>query len=192
MTPNAQYKFGYFCDGTCDESYRYPNIWAREKTSGPDRLVIAPVADQIDLLLKLSECMQEPFWLLYVLVVTRIGSEPGRYQSPSELDREQLNSLLRKHGPYLEGDGRHNVWLMSPDRGMLIYDRHNVIYAYGPVDEFSEILKAEGLAEATEVRFPSPHSHHYNSEFDADEAQLIKEFKWIVSPLRAGDENLGD
>jgi hypothetical protein len=193
MTANAPYKFGWLPDGTDDEPYAYPNIWAREKTSGPDRLLIAPAADQIGLLLKLSACMQPPFRLLYVLVVTRAGSELGRYQSPSEIDKQQLESFLSKYSAYLERDGRHAIWLMSPtDQSMLIYDRHNVIYAYGTLDRFSAILQKEGLSEAAEVRFPSPHSHHYNSEFDADETRILNEFEWNVTPLRASDVNPDD
>jgi hypothetical protein len=50
-------------------------------------------------------------------------------------------------------------------------------------------LLAQGFTEATEIRFPEPHSHHYNAEFDADESRIIKEFDWSITPLRIGDAN---
>ena len=75
------YKFGWFPDGANEERYDCPNTWLREKTSGPDRLVIAPKSHQTQLLEQLLGCLPEPYLLLYVLVVPRGIGEPGRYES---------------------------------------------------------------------------------------------------------------
>jgi hypothetical protein len=181
-------KLGLFENETTTP-YTYPNVWARERTTGADRLVIAPAFDLVKLLHALSACMQEPFGLLYVLIVSRIDSSPGRYQDPEPLGRLQMLSFLESYSDFLEGDARHSFWIMSvADRSLLIYDQHNVIYAYGPLEKFEAILKDAGLKEAAEVRFPAPHTHFYNQEFDSEEARILKEFNWIHSPLRLGDD----
>jgi hypothetical protein len=71
---------------------------------------------------------------------------------------------------------------------MLIYDRHNVIYAYGPLDAFREVLAAEGLKEVPSVCFPSPHSHHYHQSLDSEEERLLQYWDWQRSPLKESDD----
>jgi hypothetical protein len=182
------HKFGWLPDGVNDEPYVYPNSWAREKTSGPDRLVIAPSSNQVELILKLASLLAPPFLLLYVLVVPRGGSEPGRYQS-EPMGLEKLSSFLRQHSSFFEGDARHNVWIRSSDNGMLVFDRHNVIYAYGPLERFISALATSGLTEIENIRFPDPHTHHYQAEFDDSERSILEERPWIRSLLLQGDEN---
>jgi len=41
MTPE-NYKFGHLDAAKQDIEFQYSNCWALEKTSGPDRMVIAP------------------------------------------------------------------------------------------------------------------------------------------------------
>jgi hypothetical protein len=184
------YKFGWQPDGKTDERYEYANHWAKEKTSGPDRLVIAPHAHYIDLLLKLSACMDEPFLLLYVLVVPRGEGEPGRYQSEFSYNAIQLREFLTSYGKFLEQDARQNLWIRpTSGNGLLIYDRHNVIYAYGPLEHFIAVLTSVGLGESDTVPMSFPHVHYYHKEFDSQATRLLTEEAWIMSPLQAGDEN---
>jgi hypothetical protein len=175
-------------DGLSDERFEYPNIWAREKTSGPDRLAVAPRSGYAQLLWKLCGCMEPPFLLLYDLAIPRGGGEPGRYQSNYSFSLSQLQQFLSDYFEFLEKDARHNLWLRS-DEGMLVYDRHNVIYAYGPLERFVAVLESAGLTESNEVRFPSPHAHHYHADFDSDENRILHNEDWTISPLRPGDEN---
>jgi hypothetical protein len=184
------HKFGWLPDEKDEELYEYANIWAREKTSGPDRLVIAPRAHYTQLLQTLTECIHEPFQLLYVLVVPHGGEPVGRYQSEYSFIRTQLQEFLTSYSNFFEQDARHNLWIRSESGGgLLVYDRHNVIYAYGPLDRFIPALTSSGLAESEEVRFPSPHTHHYHAEFDIQEKRLLQSEQWIISPLRTSDEN---
>jgi hypothetical protein len=44
------------------------------------------------------------------------------------------------------------------------------------------------MMEVTDVAFPSPHAHQYNSEFDADEASILAYVPWLFSPLREDDD----
>jgi hypothetical protein len=175
-------------DGLSDERFEYPNIWARETTSGPDRLAIAPRSGYAQLLGKLCENIAPPFLLLYVLAIPRGGGEPGRYQSNYSFSLSQLQQFLSGYSEFLEKDARHNLWVRS-DEGMLVYDRHNVIYAYGPLERFVAVLQSAGLTESNEVRFPSPHAHYYHPDFDSDEKRILHDEEWTISPLRPGDEN---
>ncbi len=107
--------------------------------------------------------------MLYVLVVLRDYGEPGRYQSPEPLSKLDLLEFLNRFEKFLESDGRHHLWVKSigePD--LLVYDRHNLIYAYGSLEKFQAILTTEGLAETPSIKIPSPHVHYYNQKYDAD------------------------
>lgn len=183
----AAYKFGWIPNG--ERRYEYPDVFAIEKTSGPARLVIAPSANHVSILVDLLQVMFEPFGILYVLVVPRSENEAGRYQTANSVSREQTLEFLTRFRDYLENDGRHDIWLASmSDSGQLVYDRHNVIYAYGPLLEFESILSGRGLTKVESVGFPSPHTHHYHAVFDQDERDVFQHWHWTQSPLRGGDE----
>jgi hypothetical protein len=183
-------KFAWF-DGTEWSPYVYPNVWATEKTTGPERLVIAPATDQIRVLTDLADALPEPFGLLYVLLIPRGGGfdEPGRYQLRTTLSRESLRIFLDMFCDFLEGDGRHHLWVMSlPEQQTLVYDNHNVLYAYGPLAEYSERLAKLGLTEAPSVHYPAPHAHNYRPEFDTAERAISEWGEWLRFPLAPGDD----
>jgi len=182
------YKFGWMPEDP--QSYQYANVWSREKTTGPERLVIAPSNEQIQLMIELSRIMAEPFWLLYVLTVPREQNEAGRYQSASPASRKDAESFLSRFKEFFEADGRHNVWLKSTsDFDLLIYDKHNIIYAYGQLDSFEDLLSRRGMKRVEDLRFPSPHIHNYAPEFDAEQSALLSYGEWKHSPLRDSDES---
>ena len=72
---------------------------------------------------------------------------------------------------------------------MLVYDRHNLIYGYGPLDEFVTIFSGIGLKETSSVQVPDPHVHHYNEDFDKDEHTLLVHWAWVRTPLRDSDDD---
>ena len=55
---------------------RYPNVYAVERTTGPERLIIGPTADHVEVLLSLAEVWQQDYYLLYVLLVPRQATAP--------------------------------------------------------------------------------------------------------------------
>jgi hypothetical protein len=185
------YKFGWLPGGQSEERYVYPNVWAIEKTTGSDRLVIAPRDHYIRLLLLLAKCLEQPYFVLYVLTVPRGGGEAGRYESKVSFGFDELEYFLYEYSELLEHDSRNSLWIQSRS-GLLVYDLHNVIYAYGALEEFKNTLESNGLHEAGEVRFPSPHVHRYHFQFDDDQAHILRDNEWIHTPLRPGDENPND
>jgi hypothetical protein len=185
------YKLGWLPDGANELPYEYPDVWAIENTTGPDRLVIATKSHYVRLLLELARFMDAPYGVLYVLTVPRGGGEAGRYQHPSRLSFDELELFLYTHQELLEQDARNSIWIQSAS-GLLVYDLHNVIYAYGPLESFKATLNASSLHEIQDVRFPSPHTHRYHFQHDETQANILREVDWIVSPLRPGDENPND
>jgi hypothetical protein len=184
------YKFGWLREGRDELPYEYENVWAKETTSGADRLVIAPRSNQTQFIQNLTKCLQSPFLLLYVLVVPRGEGASGRYESKYSFTSAQLQQFFLSYSDFLEHDARQNLWIRPVSgEGLIVYDRHNVIYAYGPLEQFVTILHLNGLKESNKVRFPSPHIHCYHDEFDPDAKRILQEEEWNLSPLRAGDEN---
>lgn len=189
MTDDAArpYKLGSLSDSLGDREHRYEGVWDIEDAKGTERLVVAPAAGHIPLVADLIGELPEPFGILYVLVVPRGGHEPARYQSPYPTDRAETLGFLNEYQEYFERDGRHHLWVMSlPASSTLVYDNHNVIYAYGPLERFQSVLERRGLRRG-DVRFPVPHTHQYNSEYDALEDQVMGHWPWKPFPLQADD-----
>lgn len=184
----SDYKFGTVDPE--DRKWTYSDVWATEDTTGGgSRLIIAPVQGQIKLLAALLKIMTGPFWVLYVLVVPHGRREPGRYQCPDPQTAAGVGAFLNKFSEFLERDGRHNLWIASKSGSeMLVYDRHDVIYAYGPLISWSPLLAMRGLHEVPNVRFPSPHSHHYHSSLDPEEDRLLAYWDWHHTALKTSDE----
>jgi len=171
------------------QAYIYPDVWSIEETSAGPRLVIAPASSQVHLVRRLLDSMPGPWWLLYVLVAPRGGGHAGRYQSPQPGTREEIEEFLSEFQSFLETDGRHHLWIASsatPD--LLVYDRHNLIYAYGSLDDRKPILAQNGLEEAASIYPPDPHTHYYHEIFDGEERKILAFLPWIFTPLRPQDE----
>lgn len=181
------YKFGWMPEE--QRRYEYPDVFAFEQTSGPERIVIAPSTNHISIMIDLIDLMAEPLGILYVLTVPRGGSEPGRYQSANPVSKQEAEALLTRFRDFLENDGRHSIWVASmSESGQIVYDRHNVLYAYGPLREFEKLLLGRGLSRAQSVRFPSPHTHNYHAVFDQDERNVLRYWEWKGFPLHQSDE----
>lgn len=181
------YKFG--SPEPEDHEWRYEDVWAVEETTGGSRLVISCLQEQTNVFAALLKAMVGPFWVLYVLVVSRGRGEQGRYQSAEPQSASAVDTFVKQFSTLFEKDGRHNLWVASESgSGMLIYDRHNVMYAYGPLAAFKLILAERGLTEVPTVRVPSPHVHHYHQELDTEEDRLLSYWAWHRTPSKESDE----
>jgi hypothetical protein len=165
-------------------------VFARDERDAVKHLRIAAESEQVQLIETLVEKMQEPFWLLYVLVVPRGEGQPGRYQAPEPLTRKQVKAFLTRFRNFLEADGRQNLWIKSESgRGLLVWDRHNLVYAYDLENEWSEKLQGMGWIEVNRdaIALPDPHEHHYHAIFDDDARDVLAAMQWDYSPLREQD-----
>ncbi|MCX5677031.1 MAG: hypothetical protein NTX87_18740 [Planctomycetota bacterium] len=173
--------------------HQYPNIWAREKAGARERLVLAPAEKHVDLVIDLLGEMPEPFGILYVLLVSRCDRKAGRYQSQDVTDRPTTERFLRDYADYFENDGRHHVWVASVgeeagEAAQVIYDNHNIVYAYGLIERLIDVAAQWSLTEQSEVRFPVPHQHQYNREYDGDEDRLMQQHAWKYFSLQPYDD----
>ena len=168
----------------------YGDKFFEEPCGNSTRLVIGPSKGQVNLLIELStDWLGHPWYLLYLLLVPRVSKrEPARYQAEAFQSKHELDNFLRSFQNFFECDGRHSIWIASgANDGQLVYDQHNVIYAYGPVDRYRLALLEKGFCEE-EFDFPAPHFHGYREEFDADEDRLLSAGEWTTSPLQPGDD----
>jgi len=173
--------------GEKDESFRYPHVYQVESREDQRRLVVGPAGRHCQLAAQLAACLPEPLKLLYVLVVPGNNDSDGaRYESPV-LSRAEVEAFLQDHERFLQSDGRHHLWLSNPRTGTVVYDRHEILYAYGPIEEYLKVLHAWGVV-AGEIMIPAPHWHLYHREFDAEEAAVVGRWRWLKKPLRDQDE----
>lgn len=168
----------------------YGNVYFEQPCGPTTRLVIGPTDGHVDLVLEMAAEMQgRPWYVLYVLLLSRHGAhQPGRYQSEPFESHAALSAFLAAFRSYFETDGRHHVWVGSPaDGGNLVYDEHNVVFAYGPLERFKAVLQTRGFRDE-QFWFPKPHFHGYTQEGDAEEDRLMNEMPWQYSPLQPQDE----
>lgn len=136
---------------------------------------------------RLVSCLEPPYLLLYVLHTPRGEAAAGRYQSPP-IQMQDLSEFIARFGAFLCADARFDIWAHSPsERATVAWDRHNQIFAYGPLERFVLELKALGFVEG-EASVSFAHAHHYRQEFDEDARELLKAFNWSYSELRAEDK----
>lgn len=177
------------CNLDNQEEIAWDNVYTNEIYPNFSRLIIGCKSGEIPLLLDLCKGMEGPFGVLHVLLVSRLGKESGRYQTPQPLSYEELELFLYEHQEYFEQDGRQHLWVSSlSGEGQFIYDQHNYIYAYGDTQSYIEKLTSKGFVEG-EISIPAPHCHNYHVEFDSKEQSVHNAYDWLYSPLREGDES---
>ncbi len=167
----------------------YGLVWERQQTTGPEVLLIAASRTGSELMLDLArEHIPESF-VLYVLLLSRCSThEPGRYQSPCPLVFDELRDFFKRFGPYFDTDGRHHVWIGSPESpNQLVYDHHNWIYAYGDLDGYIRTLERLGYSEGV-LELSAPHTHNYHAENDAAEDAIFEYWEWLHFPMQEQDE----
>ncbi len=181
------YKIGHLADGIWQERVHPPVFRDSSSRETNPRIEATLPHGDTKVFGKLTECMSEPCIVLYVLHTPRGEGKPGRYQS-SPLAGEELKDFLDRFGSFFSSDSRFDLWIHSPtDQATLVWDRHNLIFAYGITAKFLECFKSlkftEGIPEV-----PSPHEHYYRKEFDSDASELLDRWDWSYSELRPDDE----
>ncbi len=169
--------------------FEYSNLFYYEPLNGEGRITIGPSNKHVSLVLDLAEGWeQQEYHILYVLLLSHAGYQPGRYQSPRLASFEDLQLLLPTFQEFFENEGRHHIWVASTQSNeMLIYDQHNVIFTYGDLERYKRYLIERDFQEKS-FRFPVPHIHSYPSENSKYEDELMEFFDWQYHPLAENDE----
>lgn len=152
------------------------------------RLVASAAGTGTQVFDALVHVLQAPLYLLYVLHTPHREGAPGRYQSPA-LPMDEVDAFLARHAAYLAADARFDLWAHSPSlSATVVWDRHDLVYAYGPLDAFGSRLQGLGFTSTPSLSLDAPHAHHYRAEFDADARSVLAAFDWTRSDLRPEDE----
>ena len=169
-------------------AHDYGNVYFRQPCGDGERLVIGPTSQHVKLLDELAATFPgQRYGILYVLLLSHAGRTPGRYQSPLIECYDDLQLFIWTFQNFFEGDGRHHVWIASPDSSnLLVYDQHDVIFAYGDLDAFETILNNNHFAKK-EFWFPSPHAHGYDPANVNTEDELMRYFEWQYFNLHPSD-----
>ncbi len=99
----------------------------------------------------------------------------------------ELQGFLTRFARLIETDARFDLWVRSvPEGALIVRDRHDHLFAYGPLERFEAILSAEGFTPGP-VTLPYRHAHRHREENDDDAAAVLARFDWTWSPLRDED-----
>ena len=166
----------------------YENIFEEiTYKNGIKCVLLASSGSIAGIMMELGKYIEGPWFILYVLLTPHTG-ESGRYQSIQIESYDGVLAFMTKYRDFIDGDGRHNVWIGSTsEHGMLVYDNHNRLFAYGKIDKYVEWLKTRGFKMGTVV-IPAPHSHHYHAENAVHERSLLNEWEWKRFPLQDSDD----
>jgi hypothetical protein len=161
------------------EPYRHPKVWLREDAEGRARLRIGAGAGAgaMELVRALAAELHAPLTLLVVMRVPRVVDEPGRWES-IEITHAELDLFAERFGELFEDDARAQLWV-GEARGdnLLVLDEHDLIYAYGPLHRFEQVLRERGYAPG-DPAVPVPHEHRYQQQFDGLERDLRRRWAW--------------
>jgi len=176
-------------DGNEFVDHDYGDIFFRQPMSTGERLVIGPSREHVKIMLSLAQSWPtQEFYVLYVLLASHSGADTGRYESPLLESFKELDAFFHTYKSFFESDGRHHIWIGSAtNEGLIIFDQHNVIFAYGDLTRYEHTLIDYGLSQH-EFWFPSPHGHGFPPANVHLEEKVLRHFSWRYSPLQDGDE----
>jgi hypothetical protein len=156
-----------------DTPFRYPEIWARQLTpeTGVARLCIGGGEDPVKLLVTLAQALTEPLFVL-ALIDASTG-QTGKYESGA-MTYPDVAAFFDEFGRLFAAHGRAEAWVGSTqDSGLVVLDEHDLLYAYGPLDEFEAILPDRGY-KAGFPEVPVPHAH----ALDVELAEQLRFREW--------------
>ena len=182
-------KIGSYINNT-ESEHVYENIYdVITYNNGTKCLRITSSESLSDLMVKLGALVRGNWYVLYTLLASHAGNRPGRYQGIEIQNYNSVLALFEKYKCYFDGDGRHNIWLGSTaNNDLLVYDKHNIIYAYGPVEVFVGRIRSYGYCEGV-IKIPTLHTHHYHSGNVKHEMGIMNEWNWKWCDLAESDDD---
>lgn len=168
--------------------FSHPAVYEVETMSNGVRRIVAGVPGGHEAAFRsLTGCLEPPYFILYVLHTPRGEGEAGRYQSPA-LSNAEFIEFLAQYSEFLGADSRFDIWSHSPNSGgTVVWDRHNLLFAYGPLNSYDRALKKLGY-ELGKPTVDFPHVHFYRGEFDDYAKSLLEYFEWGHKPLQPTDD----
>lgn len=170
------------------EEHSFPPHFNRAPTaSGDEVLVVGVPGGDTVVALNLLECIGSTFVLLYVLYNPLGEADEGRYQSP-EVTLDTVRTFITRFALLLAKDARHDFWIISTDgSAKIVWERFNLIFAYGPLSRFEASLRTLGFTEGR-LTMPDKRERHFHSELKPIASELMSAFEWRYSPLQEDDD----
>jgi hypothetical protein len=135
----------------------------------------------------LSTALVEPLYILVALLVPRATGEGGRYESVVK-DHTEVAAFLDEFETFFSTDPRAQVWVGQSDGGaLLVFDEHDLIYAYGALDRFERVLTKQAVPRGRPT-IPAPHVHPFDPRNDEYERRLVRRGWNRLLPLEEGDQ----
>lgn len=184
---SREMKIGRTVSGKEVPAFERDGYELHEFDNGTWCVLVRCTSDPIGFLLHLLKKGGESVGLLYVLLLSRKGSnQVGRHQSPF-VSRAEAAEFLHRFGDFLQGDGRHEFWMHMPDVVDVVYDHHERIWLYGDLDSIVGWVEEFGIGNWPLEAIPVPHMHRYHPAFDAQEDAVMAYWEWNTTPLQPGD-----
>lgn len=178
----AQWKLGMFDPDQGWLPVSLDHVFDREIQKGLERIAVAPREAHVKYLTLLVSALGGPFRFVYYLLSESADYPSGYYSVVRDLSRIELEKLLEDFSAFFENDGRHTLWIASPnEKATLILDEHNLIYGYGPLDLWESKLSASDLRRGS-VTIPFPHTHHRHDGLESELDRLMKREIWSMRP----------
>ena len=179
---SSQWKLGAFDPSAGWVPVTLPNTFCRETERGVERIAVAPATRPLKVLGSLLEPLEGPFRFVYCLLTGSEAWKAGYYSVPTDLERKEVETVLEEFEDFFERDGRHTLWIASPrEKATLIYDEHNLIFGYGPLDSWMSQLQSSNL-QPGQVSVPFPHTHHRHDGLESELDRLLSSREWLVRP----------
>jgi hypothetical protein len=121
-----------------------------------------------------------------------VAKSSGRRHTPTACSGREAFSghpLAAADGNASGSVGSNQIVAARPTRGddaTIVFDRHNLIFAYGPLELFEWELQLSGAREG-EPAVLRAHVHHYHADWDDAERGVLRRFEWRITPLRPSD-----
>jgi hypothetical protein len=174
--------------GVVDVPWRFGGVRARESGDGWERLAVGADEDRPGLVADLVQGWPDDLRVLWVLHVSRLGRETGRYESPHPLALAEVLGLLRRFRRFLDLDARHHLWIArAGSKDQVVLDMWGVVYVYGDLEAALGVLDRRGIREGA-LEYPWPAGHPYWPVLDEDERAMHGWWPWTRTPLRERDD----
>lgn len=168
------------------EPFARTSTYAVESAGATKRVVLRPTDSCVSIVNALVHTLPNEVYLLIVLIASRRGRNSGRYQSPL-MSLADAKDFLLEFGEFFDRDARSHLWIATPDgRSTIVWDNHQLVYAYGDVVRFEKMARGHGFLPGS-VDLECPHRHNYHHLFDNNEEEVLDRFEWLCLPLQEGD-----
>lgn len=135
-----------------------------------------------------SDQVKSAFYALLKLLPSAVGvllkvsagktdSKPLWFRYHGNVDREDLQKVVRQNESYVFSDGMHQLCFRDPDTGhYFALDDHGILFVYEPTDADADVFRSLGFEKKyAEPLYSAFHYHRQLNDSENLKAKLIRE-----------------